>query len=65
MGEINSNKVLVGKTERQLGRPRSRWEDIKILFREIGWEVEDWIQLAQDRVHWRVLLDKVMNFRVR
>jgi hypothetical protein len=28
---------------------------------EIGW---DWIDLAQDRDHWRALLNTVMNLRV-
>jgi hypothetical protein len=35
-------RVLVGKPEgrRPLGRPRRRWEDnIKVGFREVGWEV--------------------------
>jgi hypothetical protein len=41
--------------KRPLGRPRRKWEDnIKIDFREIGWEVVDWIHLAQDRDQWRV-----------
>jgi hypothetical protein len=32
--------------------------------REIGWGAMDWIDLAQDRDQWRVLVDTVMNFRV-
>jgi hypothetical protein len=43
---------LVGKPEgkRPLGRPRRRWVDnIKIYLREIGWDVVDWIDLAQVR----------------
>jgi hypothetical protein len=39
----------VGKLEgkRPLGRPTRRWEDnIKIDFREIGWDSMDWIDLA-------------------
>jgi hypothetical protein len=41
----------VGKPEgkRPLGRPRHRWEDIKMYLREIGWGGMDWIDLAQDR----------------
>jgi hypothetical protein len=35
---------------RPLGRPRRRWVvNIKIGFREIGWDGMDWIDLAQDR----------------
>jgi hypothetical protein len=40
----NSYTIWVGKSEekRQLGRPRSRWEDnMKTDFREIGWCVMD------------------------
>jgi hypothetical protein len=48
-------RVLVGRPEgkRPLGRPRCRWEDnIKMDLREIGIDGVNWIQLAQDRVHW-------------
>jgi hypothetical protein len=38
---INSYKILVGKPEekRPLGRPRRRWEDIRMDLRETGWKV--------------------------
>jgi hypothetical protein len=32
--------------------------------REIRWGGMDWIDLAQDRDQWRVLVDMVMNLRV-
>jgi hypothetical protein len=32
--------------------------------REIGWDGMDWIDLAQDRDQWRVLVNAVMNLRV-
>jgi hypothetical protein len=33
--------------ERELGRPRCRWEDnIKMDLREVGWGGMDWIELA-------------------
>jgi hypothetical protein len=63
----NAYTKLVGKPEgkRLLGRPRHRWVDnIKIDFREIGWGGMDWIDLAQDRNWWRVLVKMVMNLRV-
>jgi hypothetical protein len=59
--------ALVGKSEgkRPLGRPRRRWVDnIKIDLREKGWDGMDWIDLAQDRDHWRALVNTVMNLRV-
>jgi hypothetical protein len=37
----NAYEILIGKPEgkRQLGRPRSRWEDnMRMDLREIGWE---------------------------
>jgi hypothetical protein len=32
--------------------------------KEVGWEGMDWIDLAQDRDRWRVLVNAVKNFRV-
>jgi hypothetical protein len=44
---------------------RRRWEDIiRISLREIGWEVSDWIHLAQNRGQWRVVVNMAMNLRV-
>jgi hypothetical protein len=46
-------RVLVGKLEGKspLRRPRRRWEDnIKMDCREIGDDMANWMQLAQDRV---------------
>jgi hypothetical protein len=46
-------RVLVGRPdgERPLGRTRRRWDDnIKMVFREIGIDGANWIQLVQDRV---------------
>lgn len=53
MGELkNAYKSLVWKPEvmRLLGRHSLRQEDsIKMNLRETGWEVVDWIHLAQDQ----------------
>jgi hypothetical protein len=67
MGEKKgAYRILVGRPEgrRPLGRPRHRWEDnIKMDLQEAGWGI-DWIELAQDRDRWRVLVKAVMNLRV-
>jgi hypothetical protein len=68
MGEgRNVDRVLVGEPERRspLGRPRRRWEDgIRMDLREIGCGGVQWIHLAQDRDHWRAVVNAVMNLRV-
>jgi hypothetical protein len=66
-GTRNAYRILVGKPEgkRPLGRPRRRWVDnIKMDLREIGWDGMDWINLSQDRDHWRALANTEMNLRV-
>jgi hypothetical protein len=48
-----------------LGRPRRRWVDnnkIDLTIREIGWDVTDWLDLAQDK---RALVNTVLNLVVR
>jgi hypothetical protein len=32
--------------------------------REIGWDVMDWIDLAQDTDQWRALVNTVMDIQV-
>jgi hypothetical protein len=44
---------------------RSTWKNnIRMDFREIGWEVVDWIHLALDTDQWWGLMNTVMNLRV-
>jgi hypothetical protein len=65
--ESNAYRVLVGKAKgkRPLGRPTHRWEDnIKMVPRQIAWDVVNWIHLAQNRDRWRALVNTVMKFRV-
>jgi hypothetical protein len=51
--------------KRPLGRPRHRWVDnIKMDLRKIGWEVMNWIDLAQDRGQWTAPLNTAMKLRV-
>jgi hypothetical protein len=38
--------------------------DIKIDLREIGWDSMEWIDVAQDRDHWRAFMNTIMNFQV-
>jgi hypothetical protein len=59
-------RVLMGKPEgkRPLGRPRRRRErNTRILtdLRGIRWVDVDWIHLAQDRDHWRDIVNMVSN----
>jgi hypothetical protein len=65
--ERNAYRILMGTAEdkRPLGRPRRRWvHNIKMDLREMGWNGVDWIDVVQDRDHWRALLGTVMNLRV-
>ena len=68
MGEGRGvHRMLVGKPEgkRPLWRPRRRWEDnIKMKRQEVGGSRGDWMEFAQDRDGWRVLVGTVRNFRV-
>ena len=56
----------MGKPEgkKPLWRPRRRQEDnIKMVFQEVGCGGMDWIEVAQDRDRWRVIVNVVMNLR--
>jgi len=38
--------------------------NIKIDPKETGWDVTDWINLAQDKDSWQALLNRVVNLWV-
>jgi hypothetical protein len=60
-------RLFVDKPEgrRPLEKLRLRWEDnIKMDVQRVGWEIMDWIDLAQDRDRWRALVNAIMNLRV-
>jgi hypothetical protein len=60
-----NNILCENRKERTTRRHRRAWEDIiKLNFREIGWGDMDWINLAQDRDQWQVLVNRVMKLRV-
>jgi hypothetical protein len=64
----NVYKILVGKPQvkRPLGRPRRRWEDNIIKnVGNIGWEDVDWMNMSQDRDHWRTFVNMAMNVLVQ
>ena len=59
-------KMLTGKPsgKRPLGRPRRRWEDsIRMDLEEIGINVGNWVNSAQDRNYWRALVNAGLNLR--
>ena len=52
----NAYRILMGKPQgkRPLGRPTLRWKDnIKMNLMEVGCDLEEWIDLAEDRDQWR------------
>ena len=58
-------KILIGiPTGNRYSRwPRCRWEDnIRMDLKEIGINMRNWVDSAQDRDYWRV--NVALNFRV-
>ena len=53
-------KILTGKPtgKRPLGRPRHRWEEnIRIGLKEIGINMRNWVDSAQNRDYWRAVVN--------
>ena len=52
-------KILTGKPKGK------RWKDnIRIDFKEIGINMKNWIDSAQDRDYWKALVNAALNLRV-
>jgi hypothetical protein len=66
VGCITHARKGVGKGvgKRQLGIPRHRWECITMDLKVVRCEGMDWIELAPDRVQWRAVVNRIINFRV-
>jgi hypothetical protein len=55
----------------EIRKERNHWEDqdvggwtiLKWILQKLGWGGMDWIDLVQDRDHWRTLVNTVMNLR--
>ena len=63
----NAYKILVRKPERKRPHLSYKFEfddNIKICLQLVGWEVVDWVNLAQDWNKRHAVLNGVMNFRV-
>jgi hypothetical protein len=59
----NAYRILIGRPKGK--RPQEDkdvggWTILKWIL--IGWDGMDWIDLAQDRDHWRALVNTVMTF---
>jgi hypothetical protein len=66
-GGRSAFKILTGKPtgKRPLGRPRRRWEDnIRMDLEEIDINTSNWVDSAQDRDYWRVLVNAALNLWV-
>ena len=57
--------------KRPLGRPRRRWDNIRMDLEEIGMSLEEisinagnWVDSAQDKNYWRALVNATLNLRV-
>ena len=54
-------RILTGTPtgKKPLGRSRRRWEEnIRMNLREIGIITKNWVDSAQDRDYWRVLVNE-------
>jgi hypothetical protein len=54
----------MGEKDHQEAQDVGGWIILKWVLREIGWGGMDWIDLAEDRLQWRALVNTVMDLRV-
>ena len=62
----SASKISTGTPagKRPLGRPKCRWDDkIKMHLEEIGVNVGNWFDYAQDRDYWRALVNAALNLQ--
>ena len=60
-------KFLTGTStgKRPFGRPRRRCENnIRMDLKEIGVNIRNWVDSAQDRDYWRALVNAALHLRV-
>jgi hypothetical protein len=57
-------KILVRKLEGKwpFGKPKRRWEGIKMYLVETGCKDADWINIALNVIEWQALVNAVMDF---
>lgn len=61
------DRVQLGKRperQRPVGKPRCKWEDIKLDLEETGLETVDCICFVQDKDQWLAVVNLVMNLQV-
>ena len=57
-------KIVTG-IKRPLGRSRHRWEDnIRMDLKEMGINIRNWVDSAQDGDFWRALVNAALNLWV-
>ena len=60
-------RILTGTPtgKRPSGSPKCRWKsNIRMDFKEIGIDMGNWVDSAQDSDYWRMLLNAALNLRV-
>ena len=62
--EVHTRFWWGGLIKKIPGKPRRRWDNIKVDPQEVGWGGMDWNDLAQDRDRWQAFVSTVMNLQV-